>query len=161
MKHEGLSPRARGNRQGACKRIADWGPIPASAGEPPPKSSAARPLRAYPRERGGTVTFLRHPQRCAGLSPRARGNPPWWRPAAGLLGPIPASAGEPRGAASSCRPGGAYPRERGGTDHWGATGVAAQGLSPRARGNLAASSHRSGSLGPILASAGEPPVGRR
>ena len=131
----GLSPRARGNRQGRGDGDRRRWPIPASAGEPLGDEGLKTLRLAYPRERGGTPKKEESVIELVGLSPRARGNPeervlgyPW-------LGPIPASAGEPWNARMRRRGSGAYPRERGGTLGNEPTSVPLGGLSPRARGN--------------------------
>jgi len=72
------------------------------------------------------------------------------------MGPIPASAGEPRHRDVITSDQWAYPRERGGTYRKHSHHMHAVGLSPRARGNLAAIDVSSGVAGPIPASAGEP-----
>ena len=71
------------------------GPIPAGAGEPHARCTAARIWWAYPRRRGGTPLWMGLGTVGVGLSPQARGN------LAGRVGqvlrqgPIPAGAGEP------------------------------------------------------------------
>ena len=54
---KGLSPLARGNQFGDSKQMACVGPIPARAGEPLAHCQRLKPLRAYPRSRGGTVRY--------------------------------------------------------------------------------------------------------
>ena len=92
---KGLSPRGRGSRGRREKRAFDRGSIPAWAGEPVSSAAVRRLDRVYPRVGGGAALV-----RCAclivpGLSPRGRGSP--GRPAlpVGLIGSIPAWAGEP------------------------------------------------------------------
>jgi len=111
----GLSPRARGNRQVIVLGEVPQGPIPASAGEPVAAKGGIEPERAYPRERGGTTLQDFRNKDSWGLSPRARGNRTRTGRGRSGAGPIPASAGEPRRAASWQTDRGAYPRERGGT----------------------------------------------
>ena len=73
---QGLSPRARGNRVVAVVDEARRGSIPACAGEPWKVWLTRYPNRVYPRVRGGTHEAQLPALREAGLSPRARGNPP-------------------------------------------------------------------------------------
>ena len=73
------------------------GSIPACAGEP---SSSAHPRsmnRVYPRVCGGTTNETETMAGRAGLSPRVRGNHERTQltVAQGLIGSIPACAGEP------------------------------------------------------------------
>ena len=92
---KGLSPRARGNPRRSGNSGLPDGSIPACAGEPD-KSSASRGLnRVYPRVRGVTASTPRPASSPAGLSPRARGNPPFPAPRPDFEGSIPACAGEP------------------------------------------------------------------
>ena len=51
----GLSPRRRGNREERRVVIAEFGPIPAQAGEPASRPNRRSPRRAYPRAGGGTA----------------------------------------------------------------------------------------------------------
>ena len=68
--------------------------------------------------------------------PLARGNRLGQHETAGLAGPIPARAGQPRLAMAQATPSTAYPRSRGATCVAYAKEEAAMGLSPLARGNL-------------------------
>ena len=132
------------------------GPIPASAGEPHLGSFGRNRRRAYPRQRGGTLWRLAWLFLNSGLSPPARGNQCLPVGSCSCNGPIPASAGEPIRARSWMRPGGAYPRQRGGTKDSPNDIRAGRGLSPPARGNRGIAWRRTGPSGPIPASAGEP-----
>ena len=152
----GLSPLARGNHFQPQFSASKVGPIPARAGEPRSIAIEGSILWAYPRSRGGTsaMTVLAVPE--LGLSPLARGNLVRGAFFAGILGPIPARAGEPscRGSPSSIPR--AYPRSRGGT-WWVSCGCsAALGLSPLARGNPGRCCRCIPRQGPIPARAGEP-----
>ncbi len=71
----------------------------------------------------------------AGLSPRARGNLFNAQGQNFVIGPIPASAGEPFQCSGPKLRHRAYPRERGGTAYRARLLFAKAGLSPRARGN--------------------------
>ena len=70
----GLSPRTRGNLLQLDQGVGDAGPIPANAGEPVWSRIFTPPMRAYPRERGGTSVEVTEPMMSMGLSPRTRGN---------------------------------------------------------------------------------------
>ena len=153
---DGLSPRARGNRQGLQDEIKPERSIPACAGEPVSPAICRALSTVYPRVRGGTGGRPATSASYSGLSPRARGNP--WRPGrqSHQRRSIPACAGEPRGACRTTRFHRVYPRVRGGTVAPSQTSLIGQGLSPRARGN-----HPHGKLGresqrSIPACAGEP-----
>ncbi len=152
----GLSPRARGNQRMPTSRPPWKRPIPASAGEPVTTSVLVLLDGAYPRERGGTHCPARYFCTYSGLSPRARGNLRRRPRASPRPGPIPASAGEPHLACRLRCATRAYPRERGGTALVGRLGLDGEGLSPRARGNLAWACESAESMRPIPASAGEP-----
>ena len=95
FRHEGLSPRVRGNRTSARRCGTAAGSIPASAGEPTWLAARPRVARVYPRECGGTSAGNRSRTRPRGLSPRVRGNPRSNTRNNGAVGSIPASAGEP------------------------------------------------------------------
>jgi len=156
MHKAGLSPRARGNHVRMIESCRKHGPIPASAGEPKNPGTMGYQGRAYPRERGGTVYHPAGSGSKLGLSPRARGNRQTFRRPLDLLGPIPASAGEPiTGGCWAIRLG-AYPRERGGTMFPPTSPCGEAGLSPRARGNRWVVLPHGIPQGPIPASAGEP-----
>ncbi|TXT36589.1 MAG: Uncharacterized protein FD135_4175, partial [Comamonadaceae bacterium] len=111
----GLSPLARGNPSGEFVQSAGNGPIPARAGEPLMLDHILSHSRAYPRSRGGTVMNRDGLNVLTGLSPLARGNRMNQPTALGLLGPIPARAGEPQAQSAQAAASGAYPRSRGGT----------------------------------------------
>ena len=91
----GLSPLTRGNRLSCEFMLAQHGPIPAHAGEPPTNRTTDFLLGAYPRSRGGTQQPEAALPTWTGLSPLTRGNPSLWLVMAFPLGPIPAHAGEP------------------------------------------------------------------
>ena len=112
---KGLSPLARGNLEDKSTSLADLGPIPARAGEPPHPQVSHCKSRAYPRSRGGTYMERGKSRRAKGLSPLARGNPQPDVSASLLMGPIPARAGEPLCIYFRRRLAWAYPRSRGGT----------------------------------------------
>ena len=91
-----------------------------------------------------------------GLSPRVRGNRRRrWR-GVGLIGSIPACAGEPPRSRPWLTGRRVYPRVCGGTTGATVYQVDGPGLSPRVRGNLAALDLAIGRDGSIPACAGEP-----
>ena len=118
-----------------------------------------RPVRAYPRIRGGTLRKWSELHSSQGLSPHTRGNP-WqefeWK---GRRGPIPAYAGEPSLRNEDVRLIRAYPRIRGGTNAPLGASPQVQGLSPHTRGNPKLPRAGDEDQGPIPAYAGEPRTG--
>ena len=152
----GLSPRVRGNPGGRRGRGDGAGSIPACAGEPLQRPRIFAPPEVYPRVCGGTFNVVRRTGGPPGLSPRVRGNRRVQRPARIVKGSIPACAGEPRcplGLRSGMR---VYPRVCGGTGMPMMEQTAAQGLSPRVRGNHAVMMLNDARSGSIPACAGEP-----
>ena len=120
---------------------------------------SSRECRAYPRSRGATRRSTCGTWPHLGLSPLARGNREHVTHFAWRLGPIPARAGQPlsrRTVAGFWR---AYPRSRGATKLDKLSPVYHSGLSPLARGNLAALRAARASWGPIPARAGQPAAG--
>ena len=93
----GLSPRVRGNpHRWSCS--GGWTrSIPACAGEPGTPRTTSAPPEVYPRVCGGTRRRGLRTGQVTGLSPRVRGNRIDTGPRSGLVGSIPACAGEPRG----------------------------------------------------------------
>ena len=94
--------------------------------------------------------------KCAGLSPRVRGNPGHYPSANRSKGSIPACAGEPFGQHGLRPAGWVYPRVCGGTSLVTAAGPILSGLSPRVRGNPGHYPSANRSKGSIPACAGEP-----
>ena len=70
----GLSPRTRGSRDRAVRRLRNRGSIPAHAGEPASSGSGAPSTWVYPRARGGAVPKELPWWIFGGLSPRTRGS---------------------------------------------------------------------------------------
>ena len=153
---QGLSPLARGNHGDDDGSRVRRGPIPARAGQPITLSVDSMLSRAYPRSRGATTAFARCAPACSGLSPLARGNQQHDPGHLGLLGPIPARAGQPAAEVRHARHVGAYPRSRGATSKGSSRRSACSGLSPLARGNRCALALASQDDGPIPARAGQP-----
>ena len=91
----GLSPRVRGNQDGAEPAQRDVWSIPACAGEPCHKAHLGGTAEVYPRVCGGTFKIIARQPIVWGLSPRVWGN--HYQPACRPLfaGSIPACAGEP------------------------------------------------------------------
>ena len=105
---------------------------------------------------GGTVLWAIVSDPASGLSPRVRGNQYHGFPFCKAQRSIPACAGEPNfpGICPSCRK--VYPRVCGGTTRPGSAPAYSPGLSPRVRGNRAASRGQRACAGSIPACAGEP-----
>ena len=152
----GLSPRLRGNQNHAYLPIDIARSIPALAGEPASRVVGGSKSRVYPRACGGTWSAIVLGMPSGGLSPRLRGNPPAGMPTLLHGRSIPALAGEPRTAAVLTWSSMVYPRACGGTTAALNFANAANGLSPRLRGNPAAITKFGQSIGSIPALAGEP-----
>ena len=134
---EGLSPRVRGKPGDMYLPRDVWGSIPACAGETHNLLDKQFCDAVYPRVCGGNRGLLRLRLRLPGLSPRVRGKPMSRQLTAGMLGSIPACAGETRRhARRHCQPK-VYPRVCGGNNSESRSDIAARGLSPRVRGKPA------------------------
>ena len=96
------------------------------------------------------------PVEMTGLSPRVRGNLGEDGAGRGLLGSIPACAGEPPALGKVQLRRGVYPRVCGGTSRSTAAAQLNLGLSPRVRGNRPDPRHDLDQCGSIPACAGEP-----
>ena len=153
----GLSPRVRGNPILATLDTTPARSIPACAGEPPASRSWRSAGPVYPRVCGGTARQVRCQEPQHGLSPRVRGNQALLRPPMASMRSIPACAGEPVSRPWRSRPGTVYPRVCGGTAAPAGRDRAAQGLSPRVRGNPVYAYPPGRRDGSIPACAGEPP----
>ncbi len=153
---QGLSPRGRGNHsksgcRGQCTRS-----IPAWAGEPLMSWLRNGLSQVYPRVGGGTSQGRCSAYAPHGLSPRGRGNPASQRVSTQSRGSIPAWAGEPGCLLLTPLDPTVYPRVGGGTLLLVLRGRAAEGLSPRGRGNQYVARDRVWARGSIPAWAGEP-----
>ena len=124
-----------GTVRSCCATIPPERSIPACAGEPPPAGPRWCWAGVYPRVCGGTRTPWHARTACTGLSPRVRGNRDHRIDRSGPRGSIPACAGEPLVVASLVTGVLVYPRVCGGTPTGQVVPPAAQGLSPRVRGN--------------------------
>ena len=152
----GLSPRMRGNRQTMFLPVPKGRSIPAYAGEPEPGVPGLCFTKVYPRVCGGTPTAAKAPYSCDGLSPRMRGNRSSLAVGAEHVRSIPAYAGEPVRGVPAYLARAVYPRVCGGTSRRLARNIPPRGLSPRMRGNPAASRHTADQTRSIPAYAGEP-----
>ena len=131
----GLSPRGRGNPPDMVMNLILIRSIPAWAGEPSRQERTGVSVGVYPRVGGGTCNVGCPQIIDCGLSPRGRGNRILSQGSDGLNRSIPAWAGEPFTLAVPAMPTGVYPRVGGGTAHLRQRRDAADGLSPRGRGN--------------------------
>ncbi len=153
---KGLSPRGRGNRPFALRRLYLRGSIPAWAGEPQGLPTTRAMRWVYPRVGGGTCLAILQGTVVVGLSPRGRGNLRMFGIDNQAPGSIPAWAGEP--VEASCREQRirVYPRVGGGTPNVSAKFLKNRGLSPRGRGNHRSCQVPTKTSGSIPAWAGEP-----
>ena len=133
--HQGLSPRARGNRAHDAGLRAVQGSIPACTGEPLYSVSCESPYTVYPRVHGGTPSIAHTRSSGHGLSPRARGNLGIASGLPATRGSIPACTGEPPHSLAHLQDEAVYPRVHGGTHGDHSLRMLITGLSPRARGN--------------------------
>ena len=113
-------------------------------------------LTVYPRVCGGTPTGAAGGTPAVGLSPRVRGNHQRRAQVGGVVGSIPACAGEPTPASAATMTPAVYPRVCGGTPATPMATRPASGLSPRVRGNRQAGAGPDDSARSIPACAGEP-----
>ena len=134
----GLSPRVRGNPCCGLYQALGVGPIPACAGQPWQSWSVYCAPRAYPRVCGATGCWYSIRSVDRGLSPRVRGNLAQLMQRGGVVGPIPACAGQPSMMAMRSCGATAYPRVCGATGFLNDEVANMLGLSPRVRGNRAA-----------------------
>ena len=134
LRHLGLSPRGRGKLVRLSTVSSHTRSIPAWAGETLVVEFAAAQGWVYPRVGGGNPDAVRRAFKRKGLSPRGRGKLLHATPHHGLMGSIPAWAGEtwagrPVSAATTV-----YPRVGGGNAMMSARESEYVGLSPRGRG---------------------------
>ena len=109
--------------------------IPAHAGKPLRRGSRTWPSWDYPRACGETGAQSHESTDERGLSPRMRGNRAAECPQCAAVGTIPAHAGKPARNAMAFASQRDYPRACGETTLQSPSYYAAQGLSPRMRGN--------------------------
>ena len=152
----GLSPPTRGNRARERSPHDRGRSIPAHAGEPRFPSRSRRPVRVYPRPRGGTGGGKVSSPSARGLSPPTRGNRVYRRGYESGDGSIPAHAGEPACLCGMSSAPSVYPRPRGGTLFADFALSRLAGLSPPTRGNRRAERNTAIHNRSIPAHAGEP-----
>ena len=133
-KPKGLSPPTRGIPVlwPLCALAARS--IPAYAGDPIPSPAEPQPRGVYPRLRGGSARWRPIPPARQGLSPPTRGIPRYPARFVGVLGSIPAYAGDPPTTCYRIAALKVYPRLRGGSVDVRPCGIADTGLSPPTRG---------------------------
>ena len=134
-KHQGLSPRMRGNLLERHLPGPSPGSIPAHAGKPQISFLMRFSAGVYPRACGETLFFRAHFLNGEGLSPRMRGNRRRRAVASADLRSIPAHAGKPGPRARTPAPTRVYPRACGETLYFPTKTSISIGLSPRMRGN--------------------------
>ena len=122
--------------------------IPAWAGETGVITPSVRVARVYPRVGGGNARCSSRMQKPHGLSPRGRGKPVFVQLGGGVVGSIPAWAGETPDGLHEALLAQVYPRVGGGNGVYSRVETHSPGLSPRGRGKLparlrAVAAHRS------------------
>ena len=153
---QGLSPPTRGIHWLGAQAEFDRGSIPAYAGDPIAPLALPRPMRVYPRLRGGSSIRPSVPSPPCGLSPPTRGIIQIHSAGVGLLRSIPAYAGDPVVAVAKIRAGRVYPRLRGGSLNHARGLLNVTGLSPPTRGILGVKPEMLLRQGSIPAYAGDP-----
>ncbi len=157
----GPSPRGRGNRLADIGHFGDAGTIHAWAGEPSCQQNQCREPGDHPRVGGGTTFEPVLADKVSGPSPRGRGNPMQVVLPSGLIGTIPAWAGEPNAGTVTPNISGDHPRVGGGTIPLRRLTPDMAGPSPRGRGNRNCRKGCDTLTGTIPAWAGEPRAGHR
>ncbi len=130
----GLSPLARGTRNGYSGEFRRHRFIPAGAGNTSPSIQLAAAMTVYPRWRGEHLSMALYESVSAGLSPLARGTRPASRRPVHPKRFIPAGAGNTVSGEYNHWPFTVYPRWRGEHRCSGMSLAASAGLSPLARG---------------------------
>ena len=131
---QGSSPLARGTRAETGTNIRIVGLIPARAGNTGQVPAQHQCCGAHPRSRGEHSKYRRLPHRAWGSSPLARGTPPELLKFRGVLGLIPARAGNTLASAPYAGRERAHPRSRGEHTRLRSLTTAPKGSSPLARG---------------------------
>ena len=152
----GLSPRARGNRDGLSARSLQRRSIPACTGQPSCRRTRRPSPAVYPRVHGATGDRLLLNEDGEGLSPRARGNQARAAAPERAERSIPACTGQPPCRQRPCRLRSVYPRVHGATAVILRADGTYHGLSPRARGNPAETDRRLRGNRSIPACTGQP-----
>ncbi len=156
----GRSPRTRGRQLFALRIILFPGSIPAYAGEAPLCFSTPRRSRVDPRVRGGGPLAVRPPVFFKGRSPRTRGRRGGELAEYGVVGSIPAYAGEAALVPIMAKIVQVDPRVRGGGVCRAGEVLVMSGRSPRTRGRrnlVAAQTPRCGSIPAYAGEADDPP----
>ena len=153
----GVSPRARGGAQGQARRTPDNRRIPARAGRSRPASALPSVRGAYPRACGAERGTRKDAWRAQGVSPRARGGVRWEVDSDAVPGRIPARAAMRGRWTWRRRFREAHPRAGGAGRGRPFLDFAADGVSPRGRGNLASRRGERGRQARIPARAGQSP----
>ena len=133
-KSSGSSPRARGTRRTARRRLRGWRFIPAGAGNTCAPSSAVLPTTVHPRGRGEHGDRGYRPGPGPGSSPRARGTHKETNSFTQKERFIPAGAGNTSPPPGVHGPGTVHPRGRGEHVLLSSAMSFSDGSSPRARG---------------------------
>ena len=130
----GLSPPTRGIHYLNAIARDIGGSIPAYAGDPNRAAALLRPVKVYPRLRGGSKPRIAVQHNRGGLSPPTRGILYPNSVTGGKPRSIPAYAGDPRShlGLSIILP--VYPRLRGGSYLGNSRSIVSSGLSPPTRG---------------------------
>ena len=150
----------RGSLEAAGSGGDAAGSIPACAGEPGHPRESVTADKVDPRVCGGAHRIAGRPASHSGRSPRVRGSQVHQLPAPGLLGSIPACAGEPPPARFAGAARGVDPRVCGGAVVAAELSPMAMGRSPRVRGSQRRNIGILLYCGSIPACAGEPRDGR-
>ena len=152
----GPSPRVRGIRHRERERRAGPGSIPAGAGNPRAGLGGRRGRRVHPRGCGESAAAPASTFRRTGPSPRVRGILVWRGANDGILGSIPAGAGNPQVGCDGGDAARVHPRGCGESPTTLTFTSTFAGPSPRVRGIHASAWHAARGKGSIPAGAGNP-----
>ena len=150
----GSSPLARGTLGLEVCHSLEVGLIPARAGNTWGLDGDGKKAGAHPRSRGEHARRARSVAACAGSSPLARGTPGGREGLGGVVGLIPARAGNTWGLDGDGKKAGAHPRSRGEHARRARSVAACAGSSPLARGTPGGREGLGGVVGLIPARAG-------
>ncbi len=153
----GPSPLTRGSLPADPAAAPSVGSIPAHAGQPKLMGRCGRWLRVHPRSRGAALITDDRGPLPAGPSPLTRGSLDLQDVAPGVMGSIPAHAGQPHRASFSRTLRGVHPRSRGAATTPRTSGSRARGPSPLTRGSPFSRAPAGADPGSIPAHAGQPP----
>ena len=130
----GLSPLARGTPADSARTSLRERFIPAGAGNTQAEFLCSSFPAVYPRWRGEHRSVITYLDQLSGLSPLARGTPPYWIRTSYRLRFIPAGAGNTSKASRCAAIIAVYPRWRGEHTIVKSPPIYTTGLSPLARG---------------------------